>query len=200
MTSNKAEIKKLLNYWGYFIKGIDCEPGITSIIVRWWNILHIAIGIGLALYVPIQMNAAASVVLFPLIGILIGLAFAWSGNSQALLQTKEIHELADYHEGGFVEYVYLYQNAVLLILVTLIIWGIAGLSFFDEVWPTPERSKSYLVVEATLYTFLCASVRECWRVVLDTQRMLIVQREIKKIEDEKKTKEQELSGGTDASE
>jgi hypothetical protein len=190
----------MFDYWRYFFRGINCKPGYRYITVSWWNLIHILIGVTLALAISTPVDEAAKVILFPLIGILIGLAFAWSGNSQALLQTEEIHVLTEHYEGGFPEYVYSYQNAILVILITLITWGIAGLSVFDKLWPTSDGFLFYLIIETILYTLLSMSVRECWRVVLDTQRMLIVQREIKKIEDEKKKKEQESSGGTAPSE
>src|SRR5690242_12776613 len=67
----------------------------------WWLLVHLVVAIMLSVLVPATLKEAASTVLLPLVGILIGLSFAWAGNAQALLQTEEIERLSEYHPGGF---------------------------------------------------------------------------------------------------
>jgi hypothetical protein len=118
--------------------------------------------------------------LLPLVGILIGLSFAWAGNIQALLQVSEIEELTDFHEGGFAEYVFVYQTAIFTILLTLVAWALAGLGVFDQTWPTPTCESSYFGVKVVLFALSSLTLRECWHVVLGAQWMLLMQREIKR--------------------
>lgn len=129
--------------------------------------------------VPLSASKAANTVLLPLAGIFIGLTFAWAGNAQALLQSSEIDDLTKYHPGGFEEFVHVFQLAILVLLGTLVGWGIAGLEVFDATWPTPHRIRTYFAVRSTLYASASIALRECWHVVLGSQLLLLVQRRIR---------------------
>ena len=72
------------------------------------------------------------------------------GNAQALLQSKEIHKLANYHKGGFIEYVNTYQASILVVIIALISWVLAGLNVFD-----PQVSQ---LKENTAVLFSCKSI------------------------------------------
>ncbi len=123
--------------------------------------------------------------LLPLASIFVGLSFAWGGNAQALLQTKEIKDLTEKHEGGFEEYLYTYQLSILLILTALVSWGMAGLNIFDEVWPTEENAMVYLLLESILFFLASLAIRECWHVVLGAHAMLLAKHEISQMNNEK---------------
>ncbi len=98
--------------------------------------------------------------------------------TQGLLQTGEIESLSEHHPGGFVEYVYFYSLAILCILITLSIWGLAGLKIFDAVWPTSSHAKTYFGIKLILFTLSSLTLRECWHIVLAAQWMLLTRREI----------------------
>jgi hypothetical protein len=166
------------DYWRWFFRGSGGRPGFRRV-VNAWLILHISIGIFLAVVVRVDVPTSANAVLLPLAGILVGLSFAWAGNAQALMQTSEIEELSTFHPGGFAEYVYAYQTAILAILITLVFWGLAGLHVFDLVWPTAVQPKLYFVIKAFLFTLCSLTLRECWHVVMAAQLMLIVRREMR---------------------
>ncbi len=168
-----------MSYWRWFFLGSGGRAGFRRL-VNLWLVMHVAVGAGLAWLVDVDLQTAGSAVLLPLAGIFIGLAFAWGGNAQALLQTAEMEEMAEHHEGGLAEYVFTYQTAILVILVTLVLWGLAGLKVFDGVWPTPQNSKAYLVVKGALFAMCSLTLRECWHVVLGAQWMLLARQEIKK--------------------
>lgn len=166
-------------YWGWLLKGSGGKPGWCRFLDR-WLLLHIAVGLGLAWAVPQTLAQCSNAVLLPLAGIIIGLAFAWAGNAQALMQTSEMEDVADHHDGGFEEYVYVYQTAILVILITLVAWSLAGMSVFDERWPTPSRRIGYFTIKACLLSFSSIALRECWHVVLGAQWMLLTQRQIRR--------------------
>lgn len=113
----------LLDYWRWFLKGSGGKAGYRRILNR-WILSHIGIGFIISYLANIDLATSANTVLLPLAGILIGLSFAWAGNAQALMQSSEIEELSTHHEGGFVEYVYTYQTAILVILATLSIGNV----------------------------------------------------------------------------
>jgi len=168
----------LIGFWQWFLKGSGGKSGYKRIVNK-WIFLHLLVGIVIAGLVKVDLSICANAVLLPLVGILIGLSFAWAGNAQALMQTSEIESLSDYHEGGFIEYVYAYQTAILIILVTLVIWGLAGLHIFDNRWPTSNAAVAYFAVKTILFLLASLTLRSCWHVVLGAQWMLLAQKRIK---------------------
>ncbi len=170
---------KFIGYWHWFFKGSGAKAGFRRILNA-WILLHLSIGFVMTLLVEVDLQAAANAVLLPLAGILVGLSFAWAGNAQALMQTSEINEMADFNEGGFEEYVFVYQTAILTILITLVFWGIAGLSIFDKQWPTQVHNGWYFGIKIILFALSSLTLRECWHVVMGAQWMLLVQRKIRR--------------------
>ncbi len=174
-----ATDKDFMTFWRWFTKGSGGKAGFKRLI-NLWMLFHVGVGWGLSRLVPLELASAANAVLLPLGGILIGLAFAWAGNAKSLMQSTEIDELAEYHEGGFVDYVYTYQLAILVILMTIVLWALAGLEVYDKVWPKVSGGNHYFVVQTILYSMSSLTLRECWHVVLGAQFMLLAQRRIKR--------------------
>ena len=169
----------MFNYWNWFFRGTGGPPGYRRLL-NTWLVVHLIVGAGVSYFVRVDLCTAANSVLLPLAGIFVGLAFAWAGNAMALMQTKEIEQLADKHQGGFADYVYVYQTAILAILVTMVLWGLAGMKAFEM--PQGERIGRYVTYATKIFLFSLSSMalRECWQVVLGSQWLLIAQREIKK--------------------
>jgi hypothetical protein len=168
-----------LSYWNWFFKGSGGKPGYRRLLTT-WIFLHLAVGFIIASLVKIDLATSAKAVLLPLAGIFVGLSFAWAVNAQALMQSSELEKLSEYHEGGFIEYVFVFQTAILAILVTLVFWGLAGLQIFDLRWPTVDNPRLYFILKAFLFTFSSLTLHECWHVVMGAQWMLLAQRQIKK--------------------
>jgi hypothetical protein len=141
--------------------------------------VHLLVGGFLAEFVPLGVQEAASTVLMPLVGILIGLCFAWGGNANALLQTHEVEQMSDAHPGGLEEYAYVYQSAILAILITLCAWGLAGLGVIDRAVPAECYPRSQFMVRIALYSLASVTLRECWHVVLGAQSLLIIRKKIR---------------------
>lgn len=177
--SLEVKTPKIATFWEWFAVGSGDQPGWRRL-ANVWLVIHVSIGVVIALAIPIDLQSAASAVLLPLAGVLVGLSFAWAGNAQSLLQTEEIEALSERHPGGFVEYVYVYSLAIFCILLTLGVWTLAGLKIFDGLWPTSGHYKSYLAIKIFLFSISSITVRECWHVVLAAQWMLLMRREISK--------------------
>ncbi|MGI6078990.1 MAG: hypothetical protein ACOYCB_12710 [Fastidiosipilaceae bacterium] len=171
-------MKDDFNYWKWLLKGSGGNPGYRRMFDI-WMIIHFGIGLFLARIIPGSLERSASMVLIPLVGLFFSLSFTWIGNAQALMQSKEINELANYHEGGFIEYVYVYQTSILMVIIVLILWVLAGLSLFDLRWPTKEDVIFYYIIKAILFSSLSLTIRESWNAIIGTQWMLIAQRIIK---------------------
>jgi len=170
---------RLPSFWHWFFRGSGARRGFRRL-VNLWLFLHIAVGAAAAIFVAAPLSEVASAVLFPLAGVFVGLAFAWAVNSQALMASSEIEMMAAHHEGGFVEYVYTYQAAILTLLVTLLAWGVAGLKVFDCLGPDQCHDVLYFLAKLALFTLCSLSVRECWQVVDGTSRLLLSRREIRR--------------------
>lgn len=138
------------------------------------------VGVVLAWLLPMTLQSAGIGLLLPIAGVFIGLTFAWGGNAQALLQSDELSRLSSYRNGGYEEYLYAYQSAVLLILITLCCWALAGLGIFDMVWPINTHSIQYNVLSVILFFLSSVTIRECWQVVMGSQAMLLVRFKIRK--------------------
>jgi hypothetical protein len=163
------------SFWSWFLLGPG-RPGWRKFADR-WLFLHIGVGLTLARAVSSDLRTAASTVLLPLVGVLIGLSFAWAGNAQALLQTEEVEELSGHHPRGFVEYVFTYQAAIFTILTSVVVWGLAGLGIFEG--PHLASKFRYSAVETILYTISSLTIRECWHVVLGAQELLLARYRIR---------------------
>ena len=131
--------------------------------------------------VPVGATDAARSVLLPLASVFVGMSFAWIGNAQAILQSPEIDRLADVHPGGIETYVYAYQSAILAIIVTLVLWGIAALGVVDLPCPWSCPRFTYPVAKSALYMLASLTIRECWHVVMGAQMLLLTQRYVKRL-------------------
>ena len=180
----------MATFWRWFFHGTGAGSGLG----RFWNrwlLFHLGVGLGLAALVPVPLAEAAHRILLPLAGIFVGLTFAWAGNAQALLQVSEIEELGAAHEGGFAEYAFTFQMAVLALLVALVAWGVAGLGVFDRPcwWDCPVLTP--MLPQILLYGMSSLVLRECWHVVLGAQLLLLSRHQIRR-------KRAELAGGNGA--
>ncbi len=166
------------SFWRWFFRGSGAGRGFRRLANR-WLLLHVAVGAGVAAVVDTKLSEIAGAILFPFASVFVGLAFAWAVNAQALMQSAEIGKLAEHHKGGFVEYVYTYQTAILALLVTLVVWGLAGLEVFDGFGPGQERDALFYVSKLVLFTLCSLSIRECWHVVGGTSQLLLSRRQIR---------------------
>lgn len=167
-------------FWKWLLCGLNDRPGFLQLI-DWWLPLHVVIGLVLAKVVDVSLHDAAQTFLLPLAGIFIGLSFAWVGNAQALLQESEIEKIADYHPDGIRTYVYTFQLAILVILLTLVAWGLAGLKVFSL--PIFSSACAKYCVEAGLYFMASLTLRECWHVVIGSQLLILSRHQARKKRD-----------------
>lgn len=174
-------MNKLFLFWHWFLKGSGGPAGLSVMLGNRWALFHLSVGVLLSVLVSRPLDVIAGTILLPLAGILVGMSFAWAANAQALLQTREIAQLSEFHPGGFPHYAYSFQAAVLSILVCIVVWGLAGFGVFDSTWPTPMLIYPYLVTKVLLFSLASLSVRECWNVVLSSQRLMIARHHLKSL-------------------
>lgn len=173
------DIKKQLSFWRWFFKGHEASPGYKSLFNK-WVFVHLVFGALLCLTVPSCLQQAAISALLPLSGILIGLTFAWAGNANALLQSQDIKKLSEYSKGGFIEYVFIYQKSILVIIVAIVIWAFAGLGLLD--WPD-NYNTSNLIIRTVVYSFTSFTLQVCWRTILFVQHTVLMSKMVHELPD-----------------
>ena len=158
-------------------------------------LLHLGIGMLLTWLVESSLQDVARNFLLPLSSILIGLTFAWGGNAQVILQTEEIETFSSYHPGGLQEYVYTYQSAILMIITTIVFWGIAALGIFDNLlkwhytWyiitvtpaPLSKIPLWYSIVKIWCYLLSSLALRECWQIIFAAHLMLLIRKRVRDV-------------------
>jgi hypothetical protein len=159
-------------YWQWFFSRKN--GGLIRFADR-WLLVHLFVGLVTYLSVPLPLSEAAKAVLLPLVSALVGLTFAWAGNAQALLRSVEIEDLSRFVPGGFTTYAYAFQTAILAVLVTVSLWGLAGLALFDRIDGSVQRA----AVGVALYAISSLAVRECWHVVLGAQSLLLAAQRVR---------------------
>lgn len=169
----------VIGFWRWFARGSGGRSGLQRLL-NCWLLLHVVIGIVLAWLVPRSIEQAAQSVLLPLVGVLVGLTFAWIGNAYAVLQTPEIEDLSSHLPGGMSDYVHTFQLAVLLLLVASVLWGAAGLGVFDRPCLFNCPTWTYFACKASLFAIASLGTRECWHVVTGAQLLLLIRSRIRK--------------------
>jgi hypothetical protein len=179
--SREATIRVDLSFWRWFVRS-----GIRRFVDR-WLLVHVAVGLLLARYVPERMSDVSRAAFLPLASILIGLAFAWGGNALAVLQTTELRRVASDRSGpGYSSYIFTFQQAILVVLVTLIVWGLLAMGIANSVEILYRSAGAWLLGRATTFALTSLAIRECWHVILGTQSMMII-RHIVQTENEQRS-------------
>jgi len=158
------------DYWKWLFKGLNGKAGLRKFLDV-WIIFHALIAYALSEIITMPLHDVSRTLMLPIASIFIGLSFAWAGNAQALLQTEELKKLFENHTDGLKNYIYTFQTSILIILVLLVGWGLAGLQVFQGVY-VPYLPR---LPELVLYFISSLAFRECWHVVLGSQ-ILILQR------------------------
>lgn len=180
MTKFAGTEERPLSYWRWLFRGRNGKSGWKKHIDR-WLILHIGVGLASTVFLHGSLIEPAKTVLLPLSSVFVGMSFAWVGNAQAILQGSETEPLYKQHPGGFENYAYTFQSAILVILITLVTWGIAAMGIFDESCRLLCVRWGYDLVKGVLFFLASLSLRECWHVVMGAQLLLLAQRFIRRL-------------------
>ncbi len=169
---------KKWRFWTWFFCGLQSRSGLARLCDR-WILLHVFVGLTLAYLAQKPLADIATTFLLPLASILVGLSFAWAGNAQAILQTDELETLSRQLPDGIETYLYVFQTAILVILVTATLWGLAAIGIFGA-FEYPAKVALFFLASLTL--------RECWHVVLGSQVMILARYSIRERESGAKPK------------
>jgi hypothetical protein len=164
--------KKQLSFWKWLWGNKETTPGYKHLLGL-SQCLHLFIGIILGFMVARPIDIIGCTVLLPFTAVLGGVSFALSGSTQSILQTEELYKITEKHDGGLPEYVFTYQLVILITLVTVISWAIAGLGIFEPLL-AGHHPDIYRFFKILLFTLTSLSIRECWSSTLFSQSLLIM--------------------------
>lgn len=168
----------------WFFRGIDgSKSGLRRVFDRWF-LLHIVVGIALGVFIDTPLKDVSRVILLPLMGILIGLTFAWAGNAQGFIQTKEIIEVSKNKPGGYIDYVFVYQFSIFMVLLCTGFWAVVAFDFKEITWFDRPIHPKYLTViqkisiKSFLFFILSFTIREAWSTIQGVHYFLIVKNKL----------------------
>ncbi len=162
----EREVRSDLSFWRWFVR-----EGLQKF-VDFWLIVHVVVGLALALALPSRLSDVAKAALIPLAAVLVGLAFAWSGSAAGLLQSQPLQRVGAQNAGtNFRNLAFTYQAAVLVVLTSVVLWSLIAGGASDVV----VASQVPRIVGRTLIFALSSlTVRECWQITLGVQKTLII--------------------------
>lgn len=162
-------------FWGWLFRGTSGKAGYHHLLQS-WLVLDVLFGAAMTWINPLNLQETARIFLVPFAGIFVGISVGWAGHAHTVLRTDELEEIANYVDGGMEGIVWEFQLAILALLVTIVLWGLAGLGIFDPAW----RASAYVGISFLLYTGSSLSVRVCWNVVGNAQRLLVTRTRMRK--------------------
>lgn len=191
-----------INYWKWFIKGCGKKSGYRTIF-NVWLVLHFIIGIILAFLTTnmhIDFAKLSDALLFPFCGLIISLIFSWGTNMYALLQSRENVLSFKFLRGGIPHQVFVFQTAILIIMITFILWGFSSIGFFEG--KITFETSTYFLLPGTLFfikilsfTLTSLTIHISWSIVKKSNMLLInkikVEEIINQIETENKEEKEE---------
>lgn len=176
MTRERKDGSSISTFWEWFFWGRNGKPGIGKLLDG-WIILDILVGAFCYAYVDKPLSCVAGSVLLPLSGIFIGISLAWNGAAQAIIDSDEIRLMGEFHERGYAEYPYTFQNAVLIIFITLAFWGVASLELFEQSFLVSFPFGHYLI-HVVLYGLASMCLRICWRTISFSHELLLAKGQV----------------------
>ncbi len=169
------ELSKEFSFWRWWFR-----YGTTRYFDR-WLLVHIVFGYFLATNVTMNFEHAASVIVIPLVGVLVGLSFAWAGNALAMLQSTELALMASKNPRGMKDYLYTYQAAILALIVCIVLWSLVALGLHHIKLFAGLSPFQIILGKMGFFALSSLSIRECWQIVLSTQWLLLSKHKINEL-------------------
>ena len=181
-----------INFTSWILKGHEgSKPGYKRVLNP-WLILHVCIGLLLSCLIETPIQKVSQTILLPMMGVLIGLTFAWAGNAQGFIQSQEIITLSKNKPGGYIDYIFTYQLSILIVLICSGLWGLAAIDFKEigigdqsvHLKYLPETAK--LIIKSVLYFILSLAIHESWSVIKGVHYFLIVRNKVYEVSERQK--------------
>jgi hypothetical protein len=169
----------ITSYWKWLLYG-GKKAGFFLIIDK-WLFVHAIIALLMIYLLPnTTLKDAGEKVIVPLSGVFVGMTFAWIGNAQAVVNSNGLDALILRSQSSLRDYVYIFLNSALIVLATLIMWGLAALGLHDQKLIIDFKF-GIIVWEFFYYLLTSIAVRECWSVIIGMQSLILFSKEAEKL-------------------
>lgn len=149
-------------FWGWFFRG--SEKSKSGLIDLLWSIstMFCVLTAAMLSYVARHMEfyELARAAIFPLTGIFIGVSFTGASFALSKLQSDSIRELISRDKGEIEYFVFGFQSAVLLLLISVVYCALGVMGIFSSAPCAWQYSLTF-----ALFFLLGMSVVQCWKVV-----------------------------------
>lgn len=163
-------MERRANFWRWLCRPRKKHEGFRRI--KWRHLVFYVFvaagGTAIMHWQEISIEKCATGGLLTLIAILVGVAFSWVGNAIALISDTDFTEVIRSGPGGIQTYVFSYLLSVLIIAVSLVLWGLGSLGLFAAI--QGEAWVGYRLIQGLMLVFAVASVHHAWRIVLSAQK------------------------------
>lgn len=172
MTEKNPETQineRYLSFWVWFFKGgYNATPGWKRLLSIRSTYICFIIAFFVARITKNPIEDIAASLFLPLIGIFVGLSFAWVDNMLNSLNSPAAKKmaLANTESGGYRNYLFVLQNSVFVLLLTLIFWGLTGIGVFKSL--EEKKGIGFHVWKTFLFFMLSISIAECWGIIQGT--------------------------------
>lgn len=171
MPEAEGEPVKVRTFWQWLFKrDAQGDFGFNNL-VDWQNLLGLVVSLATALLANHSAANISSGLALPIAAVLIAVSFAWAGRSTSLLQDKEFSEFIIENGAPPEGYLYSFQLAIGVALISLIVsasiankifLGTTGSLYVDE-----AINRFFLVFSSWI------AARECWGVISFSNKLAI---------------------------
>lgn len=181
----------VFNFWSWFIHGFKSEEGKRicnrgfSQLFDWWFLAFPVISMLLSCYTNHSICDISRVIIIPLMSVMIGLSVAWIGSTFSIAMTDEVFALFKNNIYELVDYLYMFQAILLVLLVTVVMWVLASITNTALLPDFFSGIQVLFIVRFILFFMLCMSVRECWQLVVGSYMLIISHLNVKEIDHSK---------------
>ena len=170
--------KDSFRFWKWVCTGIQDENGVSksgfSLFFDWWMIAHLTISSVCPTIFFNNFEQISTSLVIPLSSVLFGISIAWASTSFSFILSDELIKAARYEPGGIVTFIYSYQLAWLINLITLSVWLLGALVIRDIIPILSKNGYATFLFQFVLYFLLSVSIRECWHVVKQTSHLMLI--------------------------
>lgn len=185
---------RFVTYWIWVFRGAgDLGPGYRRVVEDRWLFFDLFLATILTFCLDKPFSSVAGAVIVPLCGVFIGISLAWVGSSYSTLDSDELRLMGSFHEGGYREYPFILQTAVLIFLTAIVLWGVVGTGILDPLF-RERNTPWYWGMGVCLFGSVSLCVRTCWKMVLFSHYLLISKERIMRMKRESEENEESPKG------
>ena len=181
---------KIIKFNMWFFKGISKNSAGYKRILNSKLLIHILIGCALSYFIKKSIIDISNICIIPILSVLIGITFAWIGNSHIVMMDSEVRPVLNEREGGLIEYLYIYQLAIFILLIVLIINILNVLGFHQTIKSIFKLNYFWSVMlgftyKSIIFALFSYSISIVWEIITAAQWLYVIKNEVYEAKKEK---------------